>query len=156
MRSDAVILLGANGVPVVQRVGLLDRLSARLHARQLDRQLAAGQPSSAAAAVALRARRLTNWSTRRDLARSLRRLVAVARERPANVWRVPIARLPVLAAVNELTRLANVLLAPGPVDPGGVAQVQLLITDGTGPLYNPNAGVDLAWAAERAIRALQL
>jgi hypothetical protein len=156
MRVDAVILLGANGAPVVQRVGLLDHVRARLRARALDRALAAGESSETAPAVALRARRLTELSTRRQLARSLRAMVLRAREGTACAWKVPVARHRVLAAMSELTRLANLLLTPGPVDPSGVAQVQLLVTDGTGPLYNPAAEEDLATAAERAIQALRV
>jgi hypothetical protein len=154
MRSDAVILLGANGAPVVQRVGVLDHLAARLRARALDRALAAGRGSEPAAA--LRARRLTELSTRRGLARSLKRLLSRACQGAASGWRVPIATGPVLAALNELTHLVNMLVAPGPVAPAGVAQVQLLLTDGTGPLYNPNAAEDLGSAAARAIQALRL
>jgi len=157
MRANAVLLVGANGAPVVRRIGLLDRLIARLRAGALDRALAAGRSPEAAPAVALRAEHLTEAATRRNLARSLRELVRRAGGAPAPWSRVvPVARTRVLDASPELDRLANLLLAPGPVGAAGVAQVQLLITDGTGPLYNPAASEDLALAAERAIQALEL
>jgi hypothetical protein len=157
MSRDAVILLGEDGAPVVRRVGLLDRLRARLRARALDRALAAGEPSEAAPAVALRARRLTELSKRAELARTLRQLVDRARQASSfSSAQVPVARSAVLTATEELSRLANELLTPGPVGVGGVAQVQLLISDGTGPLYNPHARTNLAAAAERAIEALRL
>jgi hypothetical protein len=158
MRSDAVILLGDDGAPVVRRIGLLDRLGARLRARSLDRALAAGAPAEAAPAVALRARRLTEFSKRRELARTLRQVVSRACQTSGSLGssRVPVDRRAVLTATGELSQLADELLTPGPVGAGGVAQVQLLISDGTGPLYNPDARVSLAAAAERAIEALRL
>jgi hypothetical protein len=158
MRRDAVILLGADDAPVVRRVGPIDRLKVRLNARALDRALAAGQPSSAEPAVALRARRLTELSKRRELARTLKQLVTRAYQASNSLAsaQVPVARRAVLIAAEELTQLAAELLTPGPVGAGGVAQVQLLISDGTSPLYNPQAGTSLSIAVQRAIEALQL
>jgi hypothetical protein len=157
MARDAVILLGADGAPVVRRVRPLDRLRARLRARALDRALAAGESSESEPAVALRARRLTEISKRAELARTLSQLVRRARAASSTATsQVPIARRAVLSAAEELSQLATELVTPGPVGAGGVAQVQLLISDGTGPLYNPNARIDLTTAAERAIEALRL
>jgi hypothetical protein len=42
-----------------------------------------------------------------------------------------------MAADGELRRLADALAQPGPVAARGVAQAELLLTDGTGALYNP-------------------
>jgi hypothetical protein len=157
MAHDAVILFDADGAPVVRRVSPVDRLRARLRARALDRALAAGEPSESGPAVALRARRLTEISKRAELARTLSQLVARARHAStAATSQVPIARRAVLGACEELSLLANELVTPGPVGASGVAQVQLLISDGNGPLYNPQCGMDLAAAAERAIEALRL
>jgi hypothetical protein len=158
MRRDAVILVDADGAPVVRRVRHFDRIRVRLRARALDRALAAGQPSEAAPAVALRARSLTELSKRAELARTLSRLIARARQASSGVSssQVPLARRAVLSAADELARLAKELVTPGPVGAGGVAQVQLLISDGTGPLYNPQSRTDLATAVERAIEALRL
>lgn len=153
--GHTVILVGPNELPFVQRAGLLDRLSAHLRARALDRALAAGEPAEARPDVALRARRLTMLSTRRQLARTLREVILRARKGSIRS-RVPVARWSVVSATPELSRLADELILPGPVDARGVAQVQMLITDGMGPLYNPGSGDDLALAAERAIEALRL
>jgi hypothetical protein len=150
-----VILVGPNDLPVVQRAGLLDRLRAHLRTRPLDLALAAGEPAETRAVVALRARRLTMLSTRRQLARSLREVILRAR-RTSTRSRVPVARWKVVSATPELSRLADELIVPGPVDARGVAQVQVLVTDGMGPLYNPTSDDDLALAAERAIEALRL
>jgi hypothetical protein len=157
MRRDAVILVDAYGAPMVQRVTPFDRVRARLRARTLDRALAAGAPSESAPAVALRARRLTETSKRAELARTLSQLVSRARRASSPAaTQVPIARRAVLDAIEELSELASELVAPGPVGASGVAQVQLLISDGTGPLYNPQSRIDLATAVRRAIEALRL
>ena len=79
--------------------------------------------------------------TRRQLARSLRGRVKDA-ERPA-VPRmsaaVPLSRRTVLRWRESLLGLAERLERPDPVNPCGVARVLVLLTDGTGPLYNPAA-----------------
>jgi hypothetical protein len=64
--------------------------------------------------------------------------------------------LPVVQRVGLLDRLVDELLQPGPVDPAGVAQVRLLLSDGGGPLYNPRSDDDLKAAAKAAIYALML
>jgi hypothetical protein len=157
MRRDAVILVDADGSPVVRRVRPLDRIRVRLRARALDRALAAGEPTESRPAVALRARRLTEISKRAELARTLGQLVNRARHASsAASSQVPLARRAVLGATEELSLLAHELVTPGPVGASGVAQVQLLISDGNGPLYNPHCRTDLATAAERAIEALRL
>ena len=51
--------------------------------------------------------------------------------------------------------LAETLDDPGPVAAGGVAQAWLLLTDGTGPLYNPYNRVNLRTGAARAVRELR-
>ena len=79
-----------------------------------------------------------------------------ARQASSPTSQAPIARRAVLSATEELSELASELVAPGPVGAGGVAQVQLLISDGTGPLYNPHSGIDLTTAVRRAIEALRL
>jgi hypothetical protein len=157
MARDAVILVDSDGAPMVQRVRPLDRVRARLRARALDRALAAGAPWESEPAVALRARRLTEISKRAELARTLSQLVNRARQASSTATsQVPIARRAVLGATEELSELASELVAPGPVGASGVAQVQLLISDGTGPLYNPHCRTDLATAVKRAIEALRL
>ena len=59
------------------------------------------------------------------------------------------------AAREELAELADTLDDPGPVAAGGVAQALLLLTDGTGPLYNPFSATSLRAWAERAARDLR-
>jgi hypothetical protein len=154
--AQAVILMGPNGGPVVQRVTPLDRLKARVRARALDRALASGEPPEGTTAAALRARRLTDLSNRRELAFVLRRLVRRAPCASSALSAAPVVRTRVVSAGEALERLADELAAPGPVRAGGVALVRLLVTDGVGPLYNPHSRDDLAGVAERAIDALRL
>ena len=89
----------------------------------------------------MRARQLASPRTRRQLARSLRARVKDA-ERPAAPRlsaAVPLSRRVVLRWRESLLGLAERLERPDPVNPCGVARVLLVLTDGTGPLYNPGA-----------------
>jgi hypothetical protein len=61
----------------------------------------------------------------------------------------------VRAAREELIRLADTLDEPGPVSAAGVAQAWMLLTDGTGPLYNAESRVTLVAGAARAVRELR-
>jgi hypothetical protein len=113
------------------------RLHVKFHRGRLDRQLADGLAPEAFAARALRATQLAGMPTRRQVARSLRRLVAHA-ERPTGVVlsaAVPVRRPSVLAWREALLGLAERLEQPVPLDPCGVARALVLLTDGGGPFY---------------------
>jgi hypothetical protein len=62
----------------------------------------------------------------------------------------------VLAAAEHLETLASRLLGPGPVSARGVAEVQVLLSDGSGPLYDPGAAEDLRAAVARALHDLDV
>ena len=134
-----------------------DRAVARLRARRLDCALADGAPPEATAPLALRARRLTALCMRRSIADTYRRLVREAHEGGASghARLIPSAGR-VIAATDELTRLADRLSTPGPVGAQGVAEALLLLSDGTGPLYNPRSDGTLRASAARAVRDLTL
>lgn len=68
---------------------------------------------------------------------------------------VPTLRTEVLAAAVQLDELTDALLTPGPLAARGLAQIRLLLTDGTSPLYYRGAPEDLRAAATRAVEALQ-
>jgi hypothetical protein len=138
---------------VADRLRVRDRVTARWRTRRLDLALAAGAPSETAAALAGRARRLTELSRRRSIADALRRVVREAHEgaRPSLV-RITPCRRRVAAASDDLSRLAATLAEPGPVEARGVAQAWILLTDGTGPLYNPSSTANLR---ERAVTAAE-
>lgn len=138
------------------RSGVRVRLLARLRAWQLDVALAAGASPDSSAALSLRARTLISSKTRRELARAIRHLLHRA-ERPHHpfdptVW---ICRREILAASAALEELAERLREPGPVDVRGIAQVKLLLTDGSGPLYNRPHTRDLPRSLQAAIDALE-
>lgn len=99
---------------IADRPRLSDRLSARWCYLRLDLALAAGTPAESGAALALRARRLTDLSN------------------------------------------ADALFEPGPVAPRGVAQARMLLTDGTGALFNARSDASLRASAVTAIENLRL
>jgi hypothetical protein len=135
----------------------LTKLNARLWSQRLDRALAQGTAPETAAPLALRARRLTTLSRRRTIADGLRRAISdTRRAMPPSRARISLRRRQVIAASDELTRLANALASPGPVATRGVAQAWILLTDGTGPLYNQNSTANLRALAASAANNLNL
>jgi len=68
---------------------------------------------------------------------------------------IPVQRSEVLAAQDDINELAAALRCAGPVAPRGVAIANLLLTDGTGPLYNPREGVNLRDQVRIAVHHLQ-
>jgi hypothetical protein len=155
--SSTVLLAGGlDGLVVARRPGLRDRLTARLRPRRLDRALAGGTPPEASASLALRAQHLTEPDQRGSIAAALRRVIRDAQGRRHVAFaRVMPSRARVRAAREELSRLADTLEDPGPVAAGGVAQALILLTDGTGPLYNPYSRTSLSAGAARAVAELR-
>jgi hypothetical protein len=136
---------------------LRDRLAVRLRSGKFDRALAGGRPSESSAALALRARQLVELSSRRSIAESLRRLATSRRgaQAPTDPRILP-DRAAVAGSRAELQKLADALVAPGPVAVRGVAQARILLTDGTGPLYDPRGGATVGAEALSAIESLAL
>ena len=142
---------------VAAKDGVTARLSARVRSRQLDRALAEGTPPEATAALALRARRLTKLSRRRTIASGLRHVIRdTCSGVPPSRARISPRRSQVIAASEDLAQLADALAIPGPVAARGVAQAWILLTDGTGPLYNPNSTGNLRARAANAADNLHL
>lgn len=139
-----------------RRVRLRDRVEARVRAHDLDRELADGVPPERSAALSLRARRLVDRAFVRTLAIRLHEIV-----REAVLRRVPRAQVAVrLSAVAELAaefdELARRLVAPRPPAVRGVAQISVLLGEGSGPLYSAWADEDLGGALRRARAALEV
>jgi hypothetical protein len=157
--EGTTVLVGGSfprGPMLARRPSLRDRLTARWHPRPLDRALAGGIPPEASAALALRARELTEFERRQSIAGTLRRVLSEAREgvhRPSGRIRPDQSR--VASAGEQLSALADTLADPGPVAAAGVAQAWLLLTDGTGPLYNECSRTSLGSRAARAARDLR-
>jgi hypothetical protein len=149
--------LTASELQIAPQENVVARLSARLRSRRLDEALARGTPPETAAPLALRARRLTTLARRRSIADGLR---CVIRETcrgvpPSQVQSSPRLRQ-VIAASDELIRLADGLANVGPVATRGVAEAWILLTDGTGPLYNANSTANLRARAASAANNLRL
>jgi hypothetical protein len=158
-RNAATVLVADNflkGAMHAERPSLWDRLAARWHRRRLDRALAGGVPPEASTVLALRAQELTELERRRSIASAIRDVLREAREgAPFAPARIRPDRSRVAAARHELSALADTLAEPGPVAASGVAQAWILLTDGTGPLYNPYSRTSLRAGAARAARELR-
>lgn len=161
-RSGTVLLGGGDQPWTLVRVSLWDRVRAHLRSLPLDRQLAAGEPTSADRARAVRAAMLVAPAKRRQLAvgwqdildrelagRGAGPVIASGRQSA-----IPVRRSQVLAAADEIRALVAALRAGRYVPPRGVAIAHLLLTDGAGPLYNPANRLDLAQEIRTALRHL--
>jgi hypothetical protein len=154
---------------VLRRLSPLHRLLAHCLAARLDRDLADGARPESSAPLAARAMQLTSMAFRRELAASLRRMLAssgrplvAARSYPAAGWspghagppRVPVCRPRISQFTSGLGELADGLVVSGPVSAQGVAIVTRLLADGTGPCYRKSSRDDLGVIIERASEAL--
>ena len=147
----------ASDPQIAAREGVLARFRVRLRSRPLDDALAWGVPPETTPPLALRARRLTTLSRRRDIADALRRVIRdTCQGTPPSQARISPRPSRVITAGDELTRLADALASPGPVAARGVAQAWILLTDGTGPLYNANDTANLRTRAASAADNLRL
>ena len=136
---------------VPRRWGLLTYLRAFAGRLELDRRLAAGDNPAASPALARRAQVLSRWRVQHSLADALERLVTEAVGQSTSFSaRVPVQREEVLAAQNDLLRLAAALRAvPGP-SVRAAAAASLLVEDGTGPVFSPHPPGTLQAAAFQA------
>jgi hypothetical protein len=140
---------GADRLPQRRRAGWRRRirwaLLARWHAETLDRALAAGVGSDAGPLTAVRADQLTTRRSRHQLADGLER---VRRDATSDLsgWTAVVTpdRYEVAAATPELAALERRLRDAGRIEAAGAAMVRLLLTDGTGPLYDPVGAGSLA------------
>jgi hypothetical protein len=140
----------------VHRIRTRERIRARLSAAALDRALARGVRSDSTAELSLRAHRLIGLKTRRALARQL---LALRREaaQPQNPLdsRVPMCRRQVRQAAESLERLAERLGETEPAEVVGVAQVSVLLRDGSSPLFDPDRAPQLQHILHSALDALE-
>jgi len=134
------------------------RMLARYRASALDRELAGGASPEASASLAARAVRLTSTGFRRDLARSLQRMLVPVTAHPSLGAgcppRLPLQLERISQSAAPLAKLASRLVEPGPVPVRGVALVSHMLADGTGPLYREACRDDLGAIVEQARNAL--
>jgi hypothetical protein len=132
-----------------------DRLEARLVPGRLDRALATGAAPASSPALALRAERLVSPATRRDLARTLERVVGGASEPRTLGSRLAPRQERLAGARDDLGRLARRLQASDRAAAQGVARARQLLSDGGGPLFWRGSREDLRTRVRAAIAGLE-
>lgn len=151
-----IVVQAPDGSLAMRRPGPAQRVVASLCSARLDRELAARASPDHAEFRALRADFLVRPVVRRQLAS---RLVAVLEEamgvrRRSQLVQVPVRRRVVRDAADLISDLIDRLLMPAPLPARGVALVNQLLTDGSGPLYQPTSNTPLALALRQALDAL--
>lgn len=143
------------GCIISERSRALTRVATRVHARALDRALAAGVSPDSSAALSMRAQALIGRASRARLARTIRGLLEDARH-PLNPLtpHVPLCRRKIMRSARTLEKLATRLLGDDPVDVRGVAQIRVLLVADARVLYDHPAADDLEPALQEALRAL--
>jgi hypothetical protein len=117
------------------------RLKVHLTRGTLDRQIASGRPYLSTPALALRAQQLAEPRTRRQVARTLRKIVEHADRRTAGpvLSAVVVEPVAVRRARHPILGLAERLESTAQVNPAGIARAEVLITDGLSPLFDRNS-----------------
>ena len=131
------------------------RFAARIQADSLDRQLARGRSPESGWLLAARAYQLVTPANRHGVALAWSQVLTQARRPP--VMRNPRVRMnqaAIIAGDREIHELIDTLLAARPTPARGMAMATVLLTDGTGPLYNPRRATDLGSAITHAIAEL--
>jgi hypothetical protein len=116
--------------------------------------LANGTPEDSSPTLWLRAQALTRPEVAPELGKQLRCIVEAAHNpRPVPGIRLMGAREPVLAAEHDLATLANRLQSGAPIPARGIAKINLLLSDGSGPLFNRHSDSHLREELQQAISA---
>jgi hypothetical protein len=138
----------------VRRCGPLHHLLVRIRSLALDRALAGGADPDSSAALSLRAQTLISATHRVELARKLRALVRDA-GRPFHPFDagIPIPR-DLLQAREFIDQVTDLLERAEAVDARGVAQLHVLLRDGSGPLYGVGGPVAVRKSFQDVIRAM--
>ena len=117
---------------------LEDRVIARMLARSLDRELAAGVSAWVSGAHAARSGQLTTDRTRHAVANDLDRLI---RQAAAPASRLQITAVPCRGQVRQATDMMRAIAArlrsADPLDPRGIARLRTLLCDQAGPFRTP-------------------
>jgi hypothetical protein len=132
----------------------VDRLLARAQSWRLDSELAEGRrPPEWSPLHAVRADYLESPAFRTELADNWDRVLGIATGRVPGTRnsRAVLRRDQVVEAEPQIRELTTLLRSSTPLPARGVASAQLLLTDGTGPLYNCVSDTVLANAVAAAI-----
>jgi hypothetical protein len=149
-----LLLLDAAGCPIESTARPWHRLLVRLRAFRLDQELADGASPEASVELALRARLLVRPRHRRNLARGMGRVLEAAQRSPLVSHPIPVCRDRVRDCEREFADLIGRLQAAGPVSVRGLAKADLLLADGSGPLYHRASRDDLRARVRDAAEAL--
>jgi hypothetical protein len=141
------------------------RLRVRFGRLRLDRDLAEGCSPERSVLHAVRARQLADPLERGKVATSLRHVVEDSMQPYAVLTPVRLGRSMVLVSLRQaevrawregLMTVVQRLADGAPANPCGVARARVLLTDGAGPLYNPDPqrrlGEAIAWIADGLTR----
>jgi hypothetical protein len=133
------------------------RLRVFLTRGRLDAQIGAAHPLQSSAALALRARQLTDPGTRQQIARNLRGIVDYAYRRSSGPVISPVVIEPTAVRTGRsvILGLAERLEGTAPVTPRGVVLARALLTDGRSPLFNPHSEQTVSEAVWEVADALQ-
>ena len=132
--------------------GLAARAAARIRHQMLDQQLAEGANPADRPLRAARATELSKRSSRERVAGEIEQLLRF----PDEPHRLRVGPHPLATHVNRdgLQRLAELLRSDAPLTVRGLARLQIVLTDGTGPLYTDRDGRALARELEQVQSAL--
>src|SRR5215210_2049509 len=124
-----------------RRPSLLARVTARLRAYHLDRQLAVGVPAPEGSALAVHQARLISGAEREAIARALRQAVQYARSGVNPLAsRIPVHASNIAEVEDVIDAITLRLHSPRPVSARGMARVRLVLSDGCGPMYQFGRG----------------
>ena len=110
-------------------------IRARLRRRQLDDALARGADPWSTAELMVRASRLSSLTERRMLSAGLLELVSIAERQRRSGPHMGVRHQVVLEQRDSLLALAERLGQPAPVDVAVVAQIALLLSDPSSPVF---------------------
>lgn len=129
------------------------RLAARARRLELDRRLASGADPAGSALLAARAAQLARPGARARLAGALERF-ALAAQLPPGAFTASPLRSAVGRNRDGLLELAGSLRRPELLYARGIALLELILIDGTGPAYADRSGEGLALQLQLAADAL--
>ena len=141
---------------VAREATFRERVMTTMRVDTLDDRLAQGTSPESSAQLALRAQALVRPCRRHSVARRLQQLVEQADDPAAGARSVivPVLYQRVARSREEFQALIDRLIEPGPVSARGIAMIQNLLKDGTGPLFHAGNRDDLGTLVLAALAAL--
>jgi hypothetical protein len=133
--------------------GLVTRAGARLRRMELDHALAGGADPARSPLLAARASQLAGRASRHRIAAGLER-VALTVDGPRGRFTTAPLRDAVRANREHMIKLAAVLRHGGVLYARGIAVLELVLIDGTGPAYTDPRGEGLARQLQLAAQSL--